>query len=281
MHRYSTHTLDKLLARQGFAVSLAPMLGARELARLMGTCSSSSASASNMIIAAMEEQHGLILKRSHALGDLRALEHTPTSCQIAYRRQQGHICHFLARWPKPVQYAWRVPMELKRGSYALRLTGWKDPNHGKLCLLLNGVYVDSSDWNGARVCEHSHVVPLQIHWTGTHQVLILTDQSNVRLRNRRRRYYMCIHTVSIDPHTENNRARSCSFLLVQCATRAFSSRDSISQFACFRFTVSDDACSYVQDLCALFFASAARAKAVSKRRRASSIAHTRWRADFN
>ena len=190
------NTLDKFLVRSGMAKKLAPMLSVQDLARLCAACPSLQRLAQEFILAAMKEQHGLVLTCCSRLGALRVLQDCPTSCSLNFRRPATHFV--IKRQNAACEYARRADVRLRRGRYFLKLHGWRNPIHGKLTLFLDGSLLNVCNFNGPRMECHTQSMELEILWTGTHQVLVVADQSNAFNVARHRKYSLGVHSIGIE-----------------------------------------------------------------------------------
>ena len=202
----------KLLLRACVYQPVATMLSVQDLAHLCAATPHLRLVAADLVRAAMEAQHGLIIPNAQ-LDDLRALEDVPERCTIdchmpgARRVRRGSPLSrtFVgsnrritteAQSPPACGDAWSVRVELKKGTYSLEMDGWQNPSHGLLTVFCDGVLVGTFDWSGSRTRRLTHTAILNVRWTGSHQILAATTGSNAELC-RQRRYWMCLRSFSV------------------------------------------------------------------------------------
>ena len=193
------------------------MLSARDIARLCVTSSRFHRASACLVRGAMEAQHALVIVGG-TIGDLRALENTPSACSVDLRHVDarrvehgsvfcriyvGRCAHLVteAQDPPAGGDSWSLRVELKKGNYSLSVFGWRNPAHGILDLFCDGVRVTPAsgfDWCGPHTaCHVFRTAAIHVKWTGTHHLIGTTSRTNADGR-RRTRYWMCLSRLKFE-----------------------------------------------------------------------------------
>uniref|UniRef100_A0A7S0FK16 Uncharacterized protein n=1 Tax=Pyrodinium bahamense TaxID=73915 RepID=A0A7S0FK16_9DINO len=93
-----------------------------------------------------------------------------------------------------------VPMQLQRGRYLVSVSGWCNPYHGILDLMLDGVLVsgpEGLDWCGEQT-EHRCFAPfaVEVEWTGSHRWRFTTSRKNEKSGKG---FWLCLQWLQVDP----------------------------------------------------------------------------------
>lgn len=101
--------------------------------------------------------------------------------------------------------SWSLVVELRRGSYRLVVSGWRNPHHGILDIFFDNEVVSPSsglDWY-AEAATTAYTYPamlLQVHTTGTHFLRGTTDRCHADALGAK--YWMCLESLRIVPVDE-------------------------------------------------------------------------------
>ena len=112
----------------------------------------------------------------------------------------GSLAHLVteAQNPPACGDEWSLDVELKKGTYSLEISGWRNPAHGVLDMFLDGVRVTPTngfDWCSPRTVEHVYrAAGINVSWTGVHHVLGRCSRSKAE-PSRRSRYWMCLSRI--------------------------------------------------------------------------------------
>jgi hypothetical protein len=167
-------------------------------------------------------QHGVDAFSITNIGSLILLDTVPTACffdfskpsflqdchvklvtgsRLAYPIFVGSIPHVVTTAVNPPACgdAWTISVQLQRGRYRIKVSGWRNPFHGILDLWLDDVLVSGSaglDCYSPETAE-LHIFPLievEITWTGMHVWRFETS----RCRTQSNQYWICLQEFSAE-----------------------------------------------------------------------------------